>query len=305
MILYLTISSVFISIAILVGATLYMFLTRRTIIQERLDKITPARETQVTTSIIRKTTPFQNFFSNAGEKIPLSGKDRLIYTKYLVAAGFHKETLYIFIGAKIILALLLPTLFIIFITLPKGMVFDPGMMPLELSMAIIGYLAPSTWLKRKVSKRTTEIFHTLPDVLDLLTISVEAGISIDAALVRTTENPLFLGNPLTEEIKLASLEIRAGKLRNDALKDMAERVMVDDVKSFVTMLGQTERFGTSLSQALRVHSDSLRTKRRQIAEEAAAKTAIKMLFPLVFFIFPAMLVVILGPAYFIITRLFK
>jgi tight adherence protein C len=142
-------------------------------------------------------------------------------------------------------------------------------------------------------------------VLDLLTICVEAGVSIDAALAKTTENPQFKGNPLAEELKQASLEIRAGKIRTEALKDMAERTQVDDVKSFVTMLIQTERFGTSLSLALRVHSDSLRTKRRQIAEEAAAKTAIKMLFPLVMFVFPAMLIVILGPAIISITKALK
>lgn len=305
MMLYLTITSVFISIAIFVGTVLYLLLTRRTVIQERLEKIFPERETLAPASIVRKTTSFQKFFSTAGEKIPLASKDRNTYTRYLVAAGFHKESLYIFLGAKLILALLLPTLFILFITLPRGLIFSPTMMPLELSMAIIGYLAPSFWLQRKVKQRTTEIFHSLPDILDLLTISVEAGISIDAALIKTTENPQFLGNPLAEEIKYAAMEIRAGKLRNDALKDMAERVMVDDVKSFATMLVQTERFGTSLSQALRVHSDSLRTKRRQLAEELAAKTAIKLLFPLVFFIFPAMFVVILGPAYFVISKLFK
>ena len=114
-----------------------------------------------------------------------------------------------------------------------------------------------------------------------------------------------MGNPLAEEIKRASREIRAGKHRIEALKDMAERTGVDDVKSFVTMLIQTERFGTSLSLALRVHSDSLRTKRRQIAEEAAAKTAVKMMFPLVMFIFPAMLIVILGPAIISISKALK
>ena len=153
--------------------------------------------------------------------------------------------------------------------------------------------------------RKTEIFHTLPDILDLLTVCVEAGLGIDAALIRTSENPMFQGNPLANELKIASMETRAGKLRAEALRDMAERTMVDDVKSFTTMLVQTERFGTSLSLALRVHSDSLRTKRRQIAEEAAAKTAIKILFPLAFFVFPALLLIIVGPAFYKISGIFK
>lgn len=303
--LYLTIVSIFISITLLVGTVLYLLLTRRTVLQERIDKLVPRDETPLATRITRQRSPFQGFLSNAGEKIPLSQKDLLTYTKYLVAAGYHKESVYILIGAKFILAIVLPLVFIIFVSLPKGMILNPTMLLLEVALLIIGFLAPSLWLQRKVNFRITEMFHSLPDILDLLTICVEAGISIDSALVKTTENPQFRGNPLAEEIKHATMEIRAGKLRTDALKDMAERTMVDDVKSFVTMLVQTEKFGTSLSQALRVHSDSLRTKRRQLAEEAAAKTSIKMLFPLIFFIFPALLVVVLGPAYFVITKVFK
>ena len=128
---------------------------------------------------------------------------------------------------------------------------------------------------------------------------------MDAALIRTTETPQFASDPLAREIKTATMETRAGKPRIDALKDMAERTMVDDVRSFVTMLTQTERYGTSLSQGLRSFSDSLRTKRRQLAEEAAAKTTIKMIFPLILFILPALLVVILGPAIIQIAKMFK
>ena len=128
---------------------------------------------------------------------------------------------------------------------------------------------------------------------------------MDAALIKTTETPQFANDPLAKEIKIASMETRAGKPRIEALKDMAERTMVDDVKSFVTMLAQTERFGTSLSQALGVHAETLRTKRRQMAEEAAAKTTIKMIFPLVFFVFPALMVVILGPAFVQVSKIFK
>ena len=171
--------------------------------------------------------------------------------------------------------------------------------------AILGYLAPSYWLYSRKKNRQLQIFHTLPDLLDLMTVCVEAGLSMDAALMRTTETPQFDRDPLAHEIRIANMETRAGKPRIEALKDMAERVMVDDVRSFVTMLAQTERFGTSLSQALRTFADSLRTKRRQIAEEAAAKTTIKMVFPLILFIFPALLVVILGPAIIEISKIFK
>jgi len=302
--LYLLIASIFISVALLTGTILYLFLTRRSVVQDRLEKLVPKREaTKV--GITREKTPLQSFLARAGDKLPTSPKERHKYTQYLVAAGYHRESLFIFLGCKFMLAIALPLLFILLVTLPKGMVLDSRMLLIEVALLIGGFIAPSIYLQRKVSLRTTEIFHTLPDILDLLTICVEAGVSIDAALVKAGESPQFKGNPLAEELKLASMEIRAGKLRSEALKDMAERTMVDDVKAFVTMLIQTERFGTSLSQALRVHSDSLRTKRRQVAEEAAAKTSIKMLFPLVMFVFPALLIVILGPAIITIMKSFK
>lgn len=301
---YLLITSVFISVALMTGTILYLLLTNRSQVQERLEKLVPKKES-TKVGITRVNTPLQAFLARAGDKLPTSPKERDKYTQYLVAAGYHRESLYIFLGCKFLLAIALPALFILLVTLPKGMVLDSRMLLIEAALLIGGFIAPSIYLQHKVSLRTTEIFHTLPDILDLLTICVEAGVSIDAALVKAGESPQFKGNPLAEELKLASMEIRAGKLRSEALKDMAERTMVDDVKAFVTMLIQTERFGTSLSQALRVHSDSLRTKRRQIAEEAAAKTAVKMFFPLIFFVFPALLIVILGPAMITIVKSFK
>lgn len=302
--LYLTIIAIFISVSLFCAVILYPLLTRRTSIQQRIDKIIPQRE-EMRTTLIRERTPFQVFLARIGDILPRSPKEHSKYAQALVAAGYHKESLYIFLGCKLILAVLLPLLFIFFIAMPKGMILNSQAILLEIALAISGFLIPTYWLQKKVRIRTTEIFHSLPDILDLLTICVEAGVSIDAALVKVTENPQFKGTPLAEEIKIASREIRAGKLRIEALKDMSERTQVEDVKSFVTMLIQTERFGTSLSLALRVHSDSLRTKRRQAAEEAAAKTSVKMLLPLVLFVFPAVLIVILGPAMISIIKVLK
>jgi tight adherence protein C len=305
MILYITIASIFLVSFLIIGTLLYPLLTRRSAVQQRLDKLVPRMETYTSARLVRERTPLQAFLAKIGELMPVSPSNRSKYAQYLVAAGYHKENVLIFIASKLILALLLPILFMFFVSLPKGMILDSRMLLLEVALAIVGFLLPSFWLQRKVDFRKNEIFHTLPDILDLMTICVVAGISIDSAIVKASENPQFRGNPLAEELKQASMEVRAGKPRSEALKDMAERTMVDDLKSFVTMLVQTERFGTSLSQALKVHSDSLRTKRRQIAEESAAKTAVKMLFPLVFFIFPAMLVVTLGPALISMFKAFK
>lgn len=206
-------------------------------------------------------------------------------------------------GAKILAAILLPAAYLILYGFPVEK--DSTMRLLfTVLFAIVGFLLPSFWLSRKVKKRQTQIFHDLPDVLDLMTVTVEAGLSLDASMVKVCEDAFFQQSPLIREIKIALQETRAGKPRMESLRDMGERTMVDDLRSFAAMLIQTENLGTSLAQALRVHSDSLRTLRRQKAEEAAAKIPIKLMFPLVFFIFPALLFVILGPAVFRIMKLF-
>jgi tight adherence protein C len=158
-----------------------------------------------------------------------------------------------------------------------------------------GLLLPGSVLRAKVRRRQEEITDALPDALDLLTVCVEAGLGINSAFVRISEE-FRLGSPvLSEEFDIVNREMVAGKPRIDALRSLADRTGVEDVKSLVAMLIQTERLGTSLAMSLRVHSDSLRVRRRQRAEEAAAKTTIKLVFPLVFLLFPALFIVILGP----------
>lgn len=304
--LYLIILLVFLSVALLTGAVLYPFITRRSTIEERLAKLSPLKfEQQEAPTLIIKQSKFQNTIVRLGSIFPPPAREMGKYKKAVVSAGFRKEMLFVFWGAKMLLAIALPVLFVLFVSLPNNKVFDAEFMLYTVGMAIIGFLVPSVWLSRLAENRKMKIFHTLPDMLDLLTVCVEAGLGIDVAMVRACENSQFKKDPLADEIKIAALESRAGKPRAEALKDMAERTAVEDVKSFVAMLIQTERFGTSLSLAMRVHSDSLRTKRRQIAEEAAAKTAVKMMFPLVFFIFPALMVIMLGPAVIMFGKIFK
>jgi tight adherence protein C len=162
--------------------------------------------------------------------------------------------------------------------------------------AALGYLLPGMALARMAKKRQHTIRLSLPDALDLLVVSVEAGLGLDQALQRVGEELAFAHKDLSDELRLVNLELRAGKARPDALRNLADRTGVDDLSSLVAMLVQTDKFGTSVAQSLRVHSDTLRTKRRQRAEEAAAKTGVKMVFPLVFCIFPAIWVVTIGPA---------
>ena len=208
----------------------------------------------------------------------------------LVTAGYRKhEALTIFFGIRLGVALLF------FVVASSPIVRKPSLV-LALGACALGYLLPSMALGRIAQRRQHRIRLGLPDALDLLVVSVEAGLGLDQAIQRVGEELNFAHPELSEELRLINLELRAGKARSEALRNLADRTGVDDISSLVAMLVQTDKFGTSVAQSLRVHSDTVRTKRRQRAEEAAAKTGVKMVFPLVFCIFPAIWVVAIGPA---------
>jgi tight adherence protein C len=172
----------------------------------------------------------------------------------------------------------------------------PATLIMSIYFGAMGYVLPSMMVGRRLKQRQKEMQKALPDALDMLVVSVEAGLGLNQALVRVSEEIDRVSPVLSEQLGLVNLEIRAGTAREEALRNLADRTGLADISSLVGMLIQTDRFGTSVAQALRVHADTMRTKRRQRAEEAAAKTTIKMIFPLVFCIFPALFVVILGPA---------
>src|SRR5262245_57222764 len=208
----------------------------------------------------------------------------------LLAAGYRgPEALAVFVGVRLFCAL------VAFGVMSTPLLVKPNLL-LALGAAALGYLMPGMALGRRAKKRQHRIRLSLPDALDLLVVSVEAGLGLDQALQRVGEELAFAHPELSEELRLVNLELRAGKARSEALRNLADRTGVDDLSSLAAMLIQTDKFGTSVAQSLRVHSDTLRTKRRQRAEEAAAKTGVKMVFPLVFCIFPAIWVVTIGPA---------
>jgi len=163
-------------------------------------------------------------------------------------------------------------------------------------LAFLGWIAPQWYVARRKSRRWKEAHMALPDTLDLLVACVEAGMGLNQALARVAEEIRHMSTVMSEELAMVNLEIRAGTPRNQALTNLGDRSELEDLRALVSMLAQSDRFGTSIAQSLRVHVDTLRTKRRQAAEEAAAKTTIKLVFPLVFFVFPALFVVILTPA---------
>jgi tight adherence protein C len=225
-----------------------------------------------------------------GEKAPRSPKELGALRLRLVQAGYRRdEALTIFFGIRVSFALIL------FSVLSSSMFGRPNMM-VALAGLGFGYLLPGMALARKAKARAHRIRLSLADMLDLLVVSVEAGLGLDQALSRVGTELAFAYPELSDELRLINLELRAGKARSEALRNLADRTGVDDLSSLVTMLIQTDKFGTSVAQSLRVYSETLRTKRRQRAEEAAAKTGVKMVFPLVFCIFPAIWVVTIGPA---------
>jgi tight adherence protein C len=225
-----------------------------------------------------------------GDIAPKSPSEMGKLQQRLVTAGYRKsEALAIFLGIRFGLAI------VAFALVATPVFFRPNL-TMALAACGLGYLLPGMVLGRLARRRQRRIRLGLPDALDLLVVSVEAGLGLDQAIQRVADELGFAHPDLCDELRLINLELRAGKNRVDALRNLADRTGVDDVTSLVSMLVQTDKFGTSVAQSLRVHSEVLRTKRRQRAEEAAAKTGVKMVFPLVFCIFPAIWVVTIGPA---------
>jgi tight adherence protein C len=225
-----------------------------------------------------------------GSRVPASptemGKIRL----RLVQAGYRgSEAIPIFYGTRMAVAI---GAFVLFAT---PILLRPNV-AVGLGGSLLGYLIPGIVLARLAKKRQHKMQLALADALDLMVVSVEAGLGLDQAIMRVADELSFAYPDLSDELKLVNIELRAGKARTEALRNLADRTGLEDVASLTTMLIQTDKFGTSVAQSLRVHSDTLRTKRRQRAEEAAAKTGVKMVFPLVFCIFPAIWVVTIGPA---------
>ncbi|OPY06460.1 MAG: Bacterial type II secretion system protein F domain protein [Syntrophus sp. PtaB.Bin001] len=228
---------------------------------------------------------------------PKNEEELALLKKPLGRIGYRNpNAVKIFWGVKILLAIIFPGLFLM--TKPLlNVEMAPMMVILILALlALAGFYLPNLWLRHKIEVRQGKIMEGFPDALDLMVICVEAGMGIDQAINRVGEEMKLTCLPLMEEFKAVNMEMRIGRSRREALKNMADRTGLDDVNSLVTLLIQTDQFGTSVAQALRVHSDTLRVQRRQRAEEKAAKLPLKLLFPLIFFIFPSLFVVIIGPA---------
>ena len=231
--------------------------------------------------------------------LPQSQAEVGVTQQRLIRAGFRNDqAVKNFYGAKVMVPILL-----------CAAVFASGLAKDSFFIYIaalgMGFLGPDFWLGRQIKKRQAKIRRGLPDVLDLLVICIEAGLSLDLATARASEELMQAQPAICDELQIVVLEQRAGRPRSDCWKNMAERTQVDSLRNLVTVLVQSEQFGTSIAKTLRTHSDTLRTQRMQQVEEAAAKTTVKLIFPLVLFIFPSLFVVVLGPAVILMAESFQ
>lgn len=236
--------------------------------------------------------------------VPKEGWEKSSLRVRFMNAGYRGTSgVPIYFAAKTILALLLPGTLFLYLGFKGVNLGTNTYLLVMIAAAALGYYLPNVFLARRIEARQRDIFETFPDAMDLMLVCVEAGLGLDAALAKVAEEIRLKSKVLADELHLVTLELRAGSSKERALRNLAMRTGVAEVDTLVAMLVQADRFGTSVGDSLRVHAEDLRTKRRLRAEEAAAKIPLKLLFPLIFCIFPSLLLVLLGPAFIQIYRI--
>jgi len=288
--------SIAIGFLIFVGVLLALLgiAKRRLNLDRRLNQ---GAEVEEPSAIAGVTKQVERALVSIGERIPRSPAEMSRQERKLVQAGYRrKDAVMLLNGSHIAVILLLLLIFA-----ATGYLYRQPIISLTMSL-LLGAALPDLWLRRAIRQRQENLQFALPDAMDLAVIAVEAGLGLDQALLRVGDEINVAHPDLADELRLRNLEINMGRSRTEALRNFAERTGVEDLKALVAILIQTDRFGTSVGQALRTFSDSLRVKRRQRAEEQAAKLAIKMVVPMVLFIFPGVFIVILGPAFIAIIR---
>jgi tight adherence protein C len=288
---------IFCSVALTIYGIYFIFL-RANPTEERLERLVPhgkpnslAKPKLLDDSdsgfVTRVTQPIHNLIAPQSGDISKSSRLRLIQAGYR-----SKHTYQYFFAAKVLLAVLLPS---IYLAVTVFHTFTLVRVMIVLLLLVVGFGLPDSVIGLVIRSRQRRIIRALPDALDLMVICVEAGLGLDMTFKRVGDEVRPICSDLSDEFALTNLEVRAGKTRSDCFKNMSLRTGVPEINNLMTILVQTSRFGTSLAKALRIHSDAMRIKRRQIAEETAAKSTVKLIFPLVCFIFPAIFVVLIGP----------
>lgn len=234
--------------------------------------------------------------------LPAEGWEQSPIRIAFINAGWrHHAAPTIFFGIKTLLAFMLPTLLIL-LGGERVLAAGSSMLMYIVMAAAVGYYLPNVVLRQQIMHRQREVFESFPDALDLLIICIEAGMGLDQAIAKVAAEIDIKSKVLAQELSLVLIELRSGFSREVALRHLALRTGVEDIDLLVAMMIQADRFGTSMGDSLRVHADNLRTKRQQRAEEAAAKIAVKLLMPLIFMIFPTLMLVLVGPAVIQIYR---
>jgi tight adherence protein C len=296
---------IFIACVAMVWAALNLISGRNSQMQGRLERMTrpmtsSSFEIADPSKLAReaRTSQMRDMVSNLGEVLkPQTEQEQSALKLKLSNAGFRSDqAVSVFLGLQLA-SMVLFTVIGMSIFVPKYYTLDKLKMAMYVGIFFgLGFYLPRIILAFLVSKRKQEIFLTLPDALDLLVVCVESGLGLDAAMRRVAEEMKDHAKIISEELQLSNFQLQMGRPRRDVLHDLGVRTGVDDVRSLAAILIQADKFGSSIAQALRVQSDSMRTRRRQLAEEKAAKTAVQLIFPLVLFIFPGIFVVLVGPA---------
>jgi tight adherence protein C len=292
----------FTSLALMVMSVYWLFARPQSTVTARLEAMDPSlafvENNPVTTMAEKVAEPLNRI-------VPISAIEALKLQKKMLQAGYRSpDAAMAFRAIQMSLMIAIPT-----IVLSICFVLDRPLNSFllwSLLGAVIGFYLPRLFLNKKIAKRQLHITWGLADALDLMVVAVEAGLGLNAALNRVGEELKNTHPDLHYELEIVNLEIRVGRSREEALRNLAERTGVDDIRSFVALLVQADRYGSSIAKAVRIFADSLRTKRRQRAEQASQKAALKLVFPLTAFLFPVILLVILAPAVLnIIDLLFK
>ena len=295
--------------AILLSAVLFLILTSVIALYGYRAYVRPARFFEQLSSDSGKEgakpaatrTSAVRVMGNIGATVPVSTQDATVARRYLTAAGFRSErALGVYYGIKVTSCAVTLTAALFLISHMNSRVFVK--IVLAAVAASVGYFGPNLILERKVLARQRRLRIGLPDALDLLVIAVESGLGLDQALVSVTRELRTTHKDVTDEFSLVALEMRAGKRRIDALNNLSSRTGEPEVRKLVAVLVQTDRFGTSISDALRTHADFMRVSRRLAAEERAGKLGVKLTFPIFFFILPSLALVVAGPGLLQVAR---
>jgi tight adherence protein C len=288
--LQIALAIVFLGVAVIAGITASVILARTSPGRRRFRNLATTIGETFGPGTVSLTDAPDRVAKTVATFVPKSPKEMGRLQRRLTRAGYPgPRAAAIYAASEVLTPIFLALLTIWYFGFGRGFIFAAF-------AAALGYAAPGFWLANRTAARQKQIRNGLPDALDLLIVCVEAGSALDQAIVKASEELAQPYPALADELRMITTETRAGKSRLEAFKNFASRTGVDDVRALVAMLVQTDRFGTSIAQALRTHANVSRTKRRQRAEERAAKLGVKLVFPLVFFLFPAMYVVVLGPA---------